>query len=49
VLKDALLGWPLLKERGFIIFDDYLWHHVDCPHFSAETGANCATALLRLY
>lgn len=25
VLSDAILSWPLLKNEGLIIFDDYLW------------------------
>lgn len=25
VLADAVLSWPLLKEEGILIFDDYLW------------------------
>jgi predicted O-methyltransferase YrrM len=25
VLTDAVLAWPLVKEGGVIIFDDYLW------------------------
>ena len=25
VLCDACLTWPLLKQGGFLIFDDYLW------------------------
>lgn len=25
VLTDAVLGWPLLKKRGVMAFDDYLW------------------------
>jgi predicted O-methyltransferase YrrM len=33
VLQDALLAWPLLDIGGLCIFDDYLWHHVTCPHY----------------
>jgi predicted O-methyltransferase YrrM len=25
VLNDAVLSWPLLKDHGILIFDDYLW------------------------
>jgi predicted O-methyltransferase YrrM len=25
VLTDAVLAWPLLKKRGVMVFDDYLW------------------------
>lgn len=25
VLTDTVLSWPLLKDRGIMIFDDYLW------------------------
>lgn len=32
VLADAVLSWPLLKDKGMIIFDDYLLY----PGFSAE-------------
>jgi predicted O-methyltransferase YrrM len=27
VLMDAILSFPLLKKRGIIIFDDYLWRY----------------------
>lgn len=26
VLADTVLAWPLLKEGGIMIFDDYTWH-----------------------
>jgi predicted O-methyltransferase YrrM len=25
VLTDACLAWPLLKDKGIMVFDDYLW------------------------
>lgn len=25
VLTDACMAWPLLKPKGFMVFDDYLW------------------------
>jgi predicted O-methyltransferase YrrM len=25
VLTDACMSWPLLKDKGFMVFDDYLW------------------------
>ena len=25
VLTDACMAWPLLKDKGFMVFDDYLW------------------------
>jgi predicted O-methyltransferase YrrM len=25
VLTDACMAWPLLKSKGFMVFDDYLW------------------------
>ena len=25
VLRDGLMAWPLLKDGGIIVFDDYLW------------------------
>lgn len=25
VLTDACMSWPLLKEKGFMVFDDYMW------------------------
>lgn len=31
VLADAVLSWPLLKEEGIIIFDDYLWKKKEYP------------------
>lgn len=31
VLADAVLSWPLLKEGGILIFDDYLWENKGYP------------------
>ena len=31
VLVDAFLSWPLLKEEGILIFDDYLWKKMEHP------------------
>ena len=25
VLTDACMSWPMLKDKGFMVFDDYLW------------------------
>ena len=25
VLTDACMAWPLLKPKGLMVFDDYLW------------------------
>jgi predicted O-methyltransferase YrrM len=25
VLTDACMAWPMLKNKGFMVFDDYLW------------------------
>ena len=25
VLTDACMAWPLLKQNGFMVFDDYAW------------------------
>ena len=25
VLTDACVAWPLLKDKGFMVFDDYMW------------------------
>jgi predicted O-methyltransferase YrrM len=25
VLTDACMAWPLLKQRGIMVFDDYMW------------------------
>lgn len=27
VMSDACLSWPLLKENGILVFDDYEWKH----------------------
>ena len=25
VLTDACMSWPMLKDKGFMVFDDYMW------------------------
>jgi predicted O-methyltransferase YrrM len=32
VLTDAVLAWPLLKKRGLMAFDDYLWTLAGAKH-----------------
>lgn len=32
VLTDAIMAWPLLKQGGFLIFDDYHWRDNGKPH-----------------
>ena len=27
VLMDTILSWPLLREGGFLVWDDYVWSH----------------------
>jgi hypothetical protein len=29
VISDAVLSWPLLKEGGYMVFDDYFWPYQD--------------------
>lgn len=31
VLQDAIGSWPLLKDGGFLVFDDYLWDWYEDP------------------
>ena len=38
VHKDGLLAWPLLKPRGFLIFDDYLWTDPQYPGQDPKLG-----------
>jgi len=40
VLEDAILAFPLLKEDGIMIFDDYTWGAGMNPHNIPATGIN---------
>jgi predicted O-methyltransferase YrrM len=31
VLADACMAWPLLKQHGIMVFDDYLWGFNESP------------------
>ncbi len=46
VLFDAVLSFSLLKEKGVICFDDFLWHSKDrnplhTPRLAIESFINC--------
>ena len=45
VLRDAVLGFDLLKVGGVIVFDDYDWHEMpdplDCPRMAVDAFAAC--------
>lgn len=46
VLEDAVLSWPLLKNNGIMIFDDYLWNSYSddpnmTPKISVDSFLNC--------
>jgi predicted O-methyltransferase YrrM len=39
VLMDAALSWRLLRQGGFMIFDDYKWKHPDpAAHVDPKVG-----------
>ena len=45
VLTDACMAWPLLKPKGFMVFDDYLWKPegfttMQRPKIAIDTFAN---------
>jgi len=45
VLTDACMSWPLLKDKGFMVFDDYLWRPpgfklLDRPKLAVDSFVN---------
>lgn len=46
VLADAVLTWPMLKQRGILIFDDYGWGSGRPPH---QTPKPAIDAFLSCY
>jgi hypothetical protein len=38
VLADAVLSWPLLKNGGIMLFDDYLWQQDPRPEHCPRLG-----------
>ncbi|MCM8831198.1 MAG: class I SAM-dependent methyltransferase [Candidatus Omnitrophica bacterium] len=40
VLMDAVLCWPLLKNGGILIFDDYLWKINKLPEEERPKNSN---------
>jgi predicted O-methyltransferase YrrM len=46
VLEDAVLAWPLLKTRGLITFDDYLWSDLPDPLLRPQIAID---AFLKVY
>jgi predicted O-methyltransferase YrrM len=45
VLADAVLSWPLLKDGGIMLFDDYLWQQdprpEHCPRLGIDSFLRC--------
>jgi hypothetical protein len=45
VLADAVLSWPLLKNGGIMLFDDYLWQQdprpEHCPRLGIDSFLRC--------
>jgi hypothetical protein len=45
VLADAVLSWPLLKDGGIMLFDDYLWEldprPEHCPRLGIDSFLLC--------
>jgi predicted O-methyltransferase YrrM len=56
VLADAVLGFQLLRSRGIMVFDDYLWRGGDgevsnpanCPKLAIDAFINCNYSKLRI-
>lgn len=56
VLADAVLGFKLLRRKGIMIFDDYLWRGGDtdnvnpamCPKLAIDAFINCNHNNLRI-
>jgi len=56
VLSDAVLGFHLLRPRGVMVFDDYLWHEgtadskdpLLCPKMAIDAFINCNFRKLRI-
>ena len=45
VLTDACMSWPLLKDKGFMVFDDYMWRppgftQLQRPKIAVDTFIN---------
>jgi predicted O-methyltransferase YrrM len=44
VLTDACMAWPLLKQGGLLVFDDYLWGEsrdiLHRPRFAVDVFTN---------
>ena len=52
VLTDAVLSFPLLKSKGLMIFDDYLWGHeldiLQAPKLGIDAFANVFRRQMRM-
>ena len=44
VLTDVCLAWPLLKDGGVLIFDDYDWHIFPDPAHTPQPGVDAFLA-----
>jgi predicted O-methyltransferase YrrM len=46
LMADAVLSWPLLKEGGFMVFDDYFW--IDPQYGTAKSPCKAINLFLCL-
>ena len=44
VLADACMAWPLLKQHGIMVFDDYLWGFNGDPLHTPKTAVDAFMA-----
>lgn len=47
VLSDVVLAWPLLKEGGILILDDYKWNYFVEAHNNPEIAINAFLACFK--
>lgn len=47
VLADACMAWPMLKKRGIMVFDDYLWGFNEDPIHTPKMAVDAFMACYR--
>lgn len=52
VMRDAVLGFEILKPGGVMVFDDYTWNvmprPIDCPRMGVDAFVSCYAEHLRV-
>jgi hypothetical protein len=46
-MQDAVIAFEMLKDGGYLIFDDYMWFESKLDHFNTKIGIDSFVEVYR--